>query len=924
MRTWFSIALIVSMLVACTDPDEPVTVDDVSTSDPIDVSTFDTAPEDVGVDTAPDVSSDAAPDALPDAEPDRPVPEGCDAGLLGCPCEDDGDCADSLCVSVGFGAGRVCSEFCDGACSEAGYACEPFNVDGREVNACFPIGAQCEPCDALPGCGADVNACLTLDDGSFCVGSCAIHGFCPSGTTCLEVDSGGTTLPVCVPDSGVCAACLDPDEDGYGIGHECTGADCRQDDDLVFEGAPEICDNKDNDCDLEMDEGFDLLTDPLNCGACGTVCTPYNAAPACTGGVCDFLACLDGFADCNDDPEDGCEADLADPALCGTCEPLAGRPGDPCGTCGSGTWICDGAGAVVCDGDLGDDAVNACGGCGALDGDPGTSCGECLRWVCGADGVSCEVAEDELNGCGGCGELSGEPGTTCGECGLGTWTCDGPDTFCVGGSDTTNACGGCAELIAEPGDTCGPCGLDLVVCAGVDAVTCDGATDGNACEGCEPLEDDPGEPCGPCGLDTVVCDGTDAVVCDGATAINECGGCRDLFAEVGTSCGTCDAGEWACNGPDTVSCRGGGDDARNLCGGCSELEDTPGGPCGPCDDGLVMCNGTEATLCIDASEDPDGDGACGVDDVCPGFDDRADADGDTVPDGCDLCAEGDDRADGDGDSVPDGCDLCAGDDALDDDGDGVPDACDVCGAGDDALDADADTVPDACDVCEGGDDRNDIDGDTVPDTCDACADSDDRDDGDGDGVPDECDICLAGDDATDTDGDTTPDACDLCEGSDDRLDEDDDGVPDGCDTGLISPGDTTTIAEYGGWSIRCLAWEGTRCVHMQQTATCDVCGAYPFCGEWHDVSIFNNGSNRTPLNWCMLATGVPGVDWVGTGPGSAVSPVGCGYSASHPLCSGGEFSIHIPGSADPSLGLLLNDGYCGSDRTMLAVDCTGW
>ena len=920
-----ALALVAIAIGSCADPVEGVPVEDVPT-DTSEVVTLDSGTDLV---TPPDAEEDALPDAGEDAaedvEPDRFEPTGCDAGVLGCPCEEDADCADSLCVTVGFGEGQICSEFCDGSCSEPGYACEPFNIEGREVNACFPIAAHCVPCADLAGCGSATNVCLTLDDGSFCAGSCATHGFCPGGSTCVEVESGGLARPVCVPDAGVCAECLDPDEDGHGIGHECAGPDCRQDDDRIYDGAPELCDGLDNDCDLELDEGFDLSSDPANCGACGVVCTAENAAPSCEAGECGLVACLDGFADCNEDPADGCESDLSDTSLCGVCGPLASRPGDPCGTCGSGVWTCAEEGEVACDGDLGEEAVNLCGGCGELDGEPGTSCGDCERWVCGADGVTCETASDELNACGSCGPLSGEPGTACGECGLGVWRCDGPDTACVGGSETSNSCGGCAELAAEPESPCGPCGLDTFECDGPDAVICGGETFGNACEGCAALAADPGAACGPCGLDVIACDGTEAVACDGATALNTCGGCGDLFAEVDTACGACDAGLWECNGPETVECRGGGDDARNLCGGCTELDDIPSGPCGPCGDGTVLCNGLEATLCIGAGDDPDGDGLCGDDDVCPGFDDRTDADADGVPDGCDICADGDDFADLDADGVPDACDVCDGGRDEDDvDGDGVPDICDICDGFDDSFDSDADSVPDGCDVCDGGDDSFDIDGDTVPDTCDACADFDDRLDDDADGVPNGCDICLAGDDAVDSDGDTTPDACDLCPDGDDRLDEDGDGIPDACDGGFITPGDTVTEAEHEGWFVRCRAWAGDRCVHMQQMATCGVCPGYSFCDQWHDVSIFNNGSDRTPLNWCMIATGVAGTVSVGSGPATAVSPVGCGYSTTHPVCEGGRMSIHVPGSADSALGLLLNDGYCGSDRTLLTVDCTGW
>ncbi len=66
----------------------------------------------------------------------------------------------------------------------------------------------------------------------------------------------------------------------------------------------------------------DLLSDPLNCGACGTSCgnpRANQAASQCRKGVCE-IDCLPGFADCNGDPNDGCEVDLrVHPANCGAC-----------------------------------------------------------------------------------------------------------------------------------------------------------------------------------------------------------------------------------------------------------------------------------------------------------------------------------------------------------------------------------------------------------------------------------------------------------------------------------------------------------------------------------------------------------------------------------------------------------------------------
>lgn len=90
--------------------------------------------------------------------------------------------------------------------------------------------------------------------------------------------------------------------------------DCNDDDSSVFPGAEETCNGVDDDCDGEVDEGFNLSTDNNNCGACGAVCTGNNntfCTYSCSAGTCGgyvtheilYLACLllggpDGLCDC--------------------------------------------------------------------------------------------------------------------------------------------------------------------------------------------------------------------------------------------------------------------------------------------------------------------------------------------------------------------------------------------------------------------------------------------------------------------------------------------------------------------------------------------------------------------------------------------------------------------------------------------------
>ena len=62
------------------------------------------------------------------------------------------------------------------------------------------------------------------------------------------------------------------------------------------------------------------ITDVDNCGACGTVCgSTHTTNVACAAGACQ-LTCEEDFANCNQNPSDGCETDTTtDNNNCGGC-----------------------------------------------------------------------------------------------------------------------------------------------------------------------------------------------------------------------------------------------------------------------------------------------------------------------------------------------------------------------------------------------------------------------------------------------------------------------------------------------------------------------------------------------------------------------------------------------------------------------------
>lgn len=81
------------------------------------------------------------------------------------------------------------------------------------------------------------------------------------------------------------------------------------------------------------DQCVDPITDPRHCGGCGVRCNRslMRQLSVCEGGVCQ-AKCAPGFADCNENPDDGCEVDVrSHPANCGACGVACDqRAGQPC------------------------------------------------------------------------------------------------------------------------------------------------------------------------------------------------------------------------------------------------------------------------------------------------------------------------------------------------------------------------------------------------------------------------------------------------------------------------------------------------------------------------------------------------------------------------------------------------------------------
>ena len=132
-----------------------------------------------------------------------------------------------------------------GDCEE-GHACVPASWGStycRESEG-VAVGESCTPGTVMCADGA---LCIDRGEGGVCEEICGTTADCAVNPgPCMRVDGTGIPFPV-----GVCAPCVDTDDDGF-----CDSEDCGPDDPAQRPGAEERCgDEIDDDCDDLVDEG---------------------------------------------------------------------------------------------------------------------------------------------------------------------------------------------------------------------------------------------------------------------------------------------------------------------------------------------------------------------------------------------------------------------------------------------------------------------------------------------------------------------------------------------------------------------------------------------------------------------------------------------------------------------------------------------
>ncbi|MCC6645263.1 MAG: hypothetical protein IT374_06815, partial [Polyangiaceae bacterium] len=528
-----------------------------------------------------------------------------------------------------------------GFCEIAGCASNFKDCDGTPSNGCeVNITGDVSNCGA---CGTLCNA--TSGAPSCSAGQCGIScsqgfGDCDGNPQngCEQRTSDSTT------NCGICGKTCSQ----VGGAASCNGGTCAI-----------LCDTGKGDCDGNVDNGCETntQTNKLHCSACGNACDTTNANVACSAGACVITSCKPGFADCNNDPSDGCEMNIASSTTnCGACgnacsngQGVGSCNNGVCGiTCSLGFGDCDGNPQNGCETNLNTSAGN-CGTCGKVcsstNGTASCSAGSCqigcaIGWAnCDGNvdnGCETDKTSDPMN-CNGCGIVCNSTNGTAAcqasackitSCNPGFGDCD------------NNPSNGCETTTSNNAQNCGTCGNVCTVqnggavCSGgtCGVASCNPGTancDGNAGNGCEVNTTNDAAHCGACadavclavnGGNSCVasvcvpscsvgfgnCDGIGKNGCETNTKTdaNNCGAC-------GSTCGTTNASSTSCvNGGCAPVCQPGwGNCDGNGANGCEKNVTGDVNNCGGC--GIVCSAGNGTPSCVN--------GVCGVSSCNPPF-----------------------------------------------------------------------------------------------------------------------------------------------------------------------------------------------------------------------------------------------------------------------------------------------------------------
>ncbi|MCA9666156.1 MAG: SUMF1/EgtB/PvdO family nonheme iron enzyme [Myxococcales bacterium] len=375
-------------------------------------------------------------------------------------------------------------------------------------------------------------------------------------------------------------------------------------------GGVEICDNVDNDCNGQIDDGFNLNGDTNNCGTCGNVCTFNNASAACVGGQCLLSQCNPGYRNLDTVNANGCEYQ------CPVWPPT------------SSDTSCDGT-DNDCDGQIDEDYVST--SCGSSTGQCVAGQTACIGGspVCqNQTGPAPEQCDNLDNDCDGTVDNGFDKLNDPRTCGPNCTQCSVPNAIanCVNGVCGIAVCAqGWVDLDNNPANgceyQCTPTGVEI--CDGIDN-NCNGLVDG-ADPSMAPLGGNPCVQVGACSGATATCQGARGWVCNYSSNVQ----LKTCTSNADCTLTTCDTAAGVCPGEvatEETRCDGQDND-------CDGLADEPfsnkgqacfeAGKLGVCQgSGVYVCNAAQtATVCnITTPGIAPGNELCnGLDDDCDGL-----------------------------------------------------------------------------------------------------------------------------------------------------------------------------------------------------------------------------------------------------------------------------------------------------------------
>lgn len=295
---------------------------------------------------------------------------GCAPGLASCTqltqdgCEVDTRSDATHCG----GCGRACA-FPNGVATCAAGACQLAGclAGFDDCNLAPADGCEADLATDPTHCGSCQTACGFANAAALCTDrSCAL-GACDTGfANCDTLAATGCEIDLrtSAANCGGCGnACSLPNV----ATPTCAAAQC----------AVGTCSDGFGNCDGQAVNGCeaDLTSDRFNCGTCGRDCSYTNGVGACAAGQCALTACTTGFGNCDGDATNGCETSTSTSGTnCGTCGHVCSLPnaapscsGGLCNTaqCLAGFGDCNGVVADGCERPTTDDPLN-CGGCGSV------------------------------------------------------------------------------------------------------------------------------------------------------------------------------------------------------------------------------------------------------------------------------------------------------------------------------------------------------------------------------------------------------------------------------------------------------------------------------------------------------------------------------------------------------------------------------